>query len=60
MATTQSSLSAQAVRLFRVYSPFKPAVVVRLFATCAEEAIALATQQKPVLARVGGAKAFPA
>ena len=42
------------------YSPFKPAVVVRIFAAGAEEAIALATQQKPMLARVGGAKAFPA
>jgi hypothetical protein len=60
MAHKSNSLSAAAIRLFRVYSPLRPALVVRLFASSSDEAVSLATQQKPRLARIGGARAFPA
>jgi hypothetical protein len=48
------------IALFRVYSPFKPRLAVKVFAAGADAAIEAARVQFPILARFTNLKAFPA
>lgn len=48
------------LRLFRVYSPMKPALVVLTWAHDTVEAIKAAREKKPALSRFSNLKAFQA
>ena len=46
--------------LFRVYSPFKPRLAVKVFAAGADAAVKAAKERFPILARFTNLKAFAA
>lgn len=53
-------MNNSSLSLFRVYSPYKPRLAVKVFAAGAEAAIKAAKEKFPIVARFSNLKAFPA